>query len=82
MRVIQLMMAPDRTPGSIIGIVMRRKVLICEAPRLIEASSILGLICPMMAVLERMVYGMRRIEREITIIRTVPPSRNGGPLNA
>ena len=81
-RVIQLIIAPDNTPGSIIGIVTWKKVLTWDAPRLMDASSTLGLICPMIAVLDRMVYGIRRIDREIIKINTVPPSRKGGPLNA
>ena len=80
--VIQLMIAPEKTPGSIMGIVTRRNVLSCDAPRLMDASSTLGLICPMMAVLDRIVYGMRRMESDITMMSTVPPSINGGPLKA
>ena len=56
------------------GIVTRRNVLSCDAPRLMDASSTLGLICPMMAVLDRIVYGMRRMESDITMMSTVPPS--------
>ena len=82
MSVIQLMIAPESTPGSIMGIVTRRNVLSCDAPRLMDASSTLGLICPMMAVLERIVYGMRRMESDMTMMSTVPPSMNGGPLKA
>jgi hypothetical protein len=41
--VIQEMMAPLITPGSIITAVTLKKVFTGEAPRLIEASSRLGL---------------------------------------
>lgn len=54
-RVIQLIIAPDSTPASIIGTVTFRKVFASVDPRLIAASSMLGLICPIMAVLERIV---------------------------
>ena len=53
--VTQLMIAPDRTPGSIMGTMISPKERSSDAPREMEASSILGLIWPMMAVLERMV---------------------------
>ena len=55
MMVTQLMMAPERTPGIIMGPVILRKVVISEAPREMAASSMLGLIFPKMAVEERTV---------------------------
>ena len=53
--VIQLMIAPASTPGSIMGTITLRKDLNSLAPRLIAASSTLGEICEIIAVLERMV---------------------------
>ena len=44
MTVTQLIMAPERTPGNIIGTVISPKERNSLAPREIEASSILGLI--------------------------------------
>lgn len=55
MSVIQLIMAPESTPDIIMGTVILRKVFLSVEPRLMAASSTLGLICPMIAVLERMV---------------------------
>ena len=81
-RVIQLIIAPAKTPGSIIGTVTFQKDLNSVAPRLIAASSILGLICVMIAVLERIVYGIRRIAREIIMISAVPLKISGCLLKA
>lgn len=53
--VTQLIIAPDRTPGAIMGIVILRKVVISDAPRETAASSILGLIFPKTAAEERTV---------------------------
>lgn len=55
MMVTQLMMAPERTPGIIMGTVILRKVVMSEAPKEMAASSMLGLIFPKMAVEERTV---------------------------
>ena len=51
----QLIMAPERTPGAIMGIVIFRNVVISEAPRDTAASSMEGLILPSTAVEERTV---------------------------
>lgn len=53
--VTQLIIAPDRTPGAIMGIVILRKVVISDAPRETAAPSILGLIFPKTAAEERTV---------------------------
>ena len=53
--VIQLIKAPEITPGSIIGKVTSAKALNSPDPKLIAASSMLGLICAIIAELERIV---------------------------
>ena len=55
MTVTQLMMAPEMTPGIIIGSMISPKDRISDAPRDTAASSMEGLIWLMMAVLERIV---------------------------
>ena len=40
--VIQLIIAPASTPGSIMGTITRMNVFSCDAPSDIDASSILG----------------------------------------
>ena len=81
-KVIQLMMAPESTPDIIMGTVTFTKDFVSVHPRLMAASSTLGLICPMMAVLERMVYGIRRMDREMTMMTAVPLSSRGLLLKA
>ena len=49
------MIAPASTPGSIMGTMILRKDLNSLAPRLIAASSTLGEIWEMIAVLDRIV---------------------------
>ena len=44
-QVTQLMIAPDRTPGSMSRAVTLINVFIGDTPRLIDASSTLGSIC-------------------------------------
>ena len=53
--VIQLIIAPEKTPGIIRIAVVLKKVLIGDTPRLIEASSIEGSIWYKMADEERTV---------------------------
>ena len=53
--VIQLIIAPENTPGIIRIAVVLKKVLIGDTPRLIEASSIEGSIWYKMADEERTV---------------------------
>ena len=55
MTVTQLMIAPEITPGIIIGSVTSQKALTSPEPSEIAASSMEGLIWLMIAVLERMV---------------------------
>ena len=55
MTVTQLMIAPEITPGIIMGRVTSRKERSSDAPSETAASSMEGLIWLMMAVLERMV---------------------------
>ena len=75
-------MAPAITPGSIIGTVTFLKVWNSVEPRLIAASSILGLICEIIAVLDRIVYGIRLIASDRMIIIAVPLSNRGLVLKA
>ena len=82
MIVTQLMIAPAQTPGSIIGTVTRVNVVISDAPSEIAASSMLGLICPSAAALERTVYGMRRTLNAMIMMSIVPLMRIGGLLKA
>ncbi len=53
--VIQLKIAPDKTPGAIMRAVILKKVFMGETPRLMEASSILGSIWYKSALLDLMV---------------------------
>ena len=53
--IIQLRIAPEITPGMIIGVVMRRKVFVLLEPRLTAASSMLGGILRNIALEERTV---------------------------
>ena len=78
----QLRIAPDRMPLDIIGTVILTKVFSLEAPKLMAASSMLMGICISVAVADRMVYGIRRMTKEISMIVTVPVSANGGLPNA
>ena len=54
-QVIQLKIAPERTPGAISLAVTFTKVFIGETPRLMEASSTLTSICCRNALPERTV---------------------------
>lgn len=54
-RVIQLIIAPDNTPAIIMGTVIFIKDFASVEPKLIAASSMLGLICPIIAVDDLMV---------------------------
>ena len=73
----QLRIAPEMMPLDIIGTVILAKVFSLEAPRLIEASSMLGWICISVAVAERIVYGIRRTTRLRIMIVMVPVSAKG-----
>ena len=55
MQVTHEMMAPLRTPGSIMRTVTFAKVFIGETPRLMDASSMEGSICRRNALPERTV---------------------------
>ena len=55
MTVTQLIIAPEITPGIIMGSVTSAKERSSDAPSYTAASSMEGLIWLMMAVLERMV---------------------------
>ena len=55
MIMIQLRIAPEITPGIIIGVVTRKNVLAGPVPRLTAASSMLGEIFRRIAAEERMV---------------------------
>jgi hypothetical protein len=70
--VIQLKIAPEIMPGIIAGIVTLKKVGSCEYPKLIDASSIFGLICLRIAELDRTVYAILRITYAIMIMAAVP----------
>ena len=82
MIVTQLMIAPAQTPGSIIGTVTRANVVISDAPSDTAASSMLGLICPRAAALDRTVYGIRRTLNAMIMMSIVPLMTIGGLLNA
>ena len=70
----QLKIAPATIPLAIIGVVIRKKVFIFEAPKLIAASSVVIGICWSTATLLRIVYGVRRIHMAIIIIAMEPVS--------
>ena len=55
MIMIQLRMAPETTPGIIMGVVTLKKVLTLLVPRLMAASSMDGGILRRIAAEERMV---------------------------
>ena len=59
--VIQLIIAPEKTPGIINSAVVLKKVRTGETPRFIEASSMDGSIWYKIADDERTVYGSFRI---------------------
>src|SRR5690554_411499 len=82
MIVTQDNIAPAITPVAIIGIVILKNVFSFEAPKLMDASSIVIGICCNIATEDRIVYGILRMTRAITIIKTVPVSTNGCLLNA
>ena len=82
MTVTQLMIAPEITPESIIGTVISTNERISEAPSETAASSMDGLIWLMMAVLERIVYGMRRTASDMMMMTAVPVSASGGLAKA
>ena len=68
----QLRMAPERIPFDIMGTVIFTKVFSFDAPRLIAASSMLIGICINVAVAERIVYGIRRIAKDMIMMAIVP----------
>ena len=70
--VIQLKIAPERTPGIIICAVTLKNDFAGESRKLMDASSMLALIWYKIAELERSVYAMRRITSDTTIIAAVP----------
>ena len=78
----QLMMAPERTPGIIMGTVILRNVVISEAPREMAASSMLGSICCREDTPARMPMGRLRTIKATTKRVAVPVSTMGGVLNA
>ena len=80
--VTQLIIAPEITPGSIIGSVTSSKERNSEAPSETAASSMEGEICEIIAVLERMVYGIRRTVSAMIMIHAVPVSARGLLANA
>ena len=73
--------APEITPDIIIGTVTLKKVLKSDAPRLMEASSMLGEMLRRIAEEERIVYGIRRIVYERIIMNAPPVSSSGFLLN-
>ena len=75
--VIQLIIAPEKTPGIINMAVVLKKVRTGEMPRFIEASSIAGSIWYKIADDERTVYGSFRITYAKTIMNHVPVRYSG-----
>ena len=73
----QLKMAPDKIPFVIIGTVILTKVFNFEAPKLMEASSILTGIWDKVAAAERIVYGIRRMTSAKIMMAAVPVSAKG-----
>ena len=77
MTVTQLIMAPEITPGSIMGSITSSKERNSEAPRETAASSIEGEIWEIIAVLERIVYGILRTVSAMIMIHAVPVRARG-----
>ena len=59
--IIHERIAPEMTPDIIIGTVTLKNVLKSDAPRLMDASSMLGEMFRRIAEDERIVYGIRRM---------------------
>ena len=78
----KLRIAPETMPLVICGTVTLMKVLIFDAPRLMAASSVLIGICIIVAVADRLVYGIRRIASAMTMMAMVPVSEKYFVLKA